>query len=315
MDQCDSSGATVLLISEDDVKRQLDLTELRAAMEEALRELSAGRVTQPVRMLVPVIEHSGWFGLMPAVYRDVIGAKLVTVFPRNAGRGVHTHNAMIQLLHGETGEPLAVLGGRLITALRTAAVSAIATRELSHSNARVLAILGSGVQARTHYQALTLVRNFDEVRIWSRTPEHAARFAGEIGAKTTSAEAAVCGADVVVTVTNSSEPVLRGAWLKQGAHVNAVGSVGVNAREVDDEAMKNSVIVVESREPALRESGEIVESGVRIYAELGELLNGSKEKPQGLTTIYKSLGVAVEDVAAATLVYEKMRRETGCCEV
>ena len=315
MDQCDPPGARVLLISEDDVKRLLDLTELRATMEEALRDLSAGRVTQPLRMLVPVTEHLGWFGLMPAIYRDVIGAKLVTVFPRNAAYGLHTHNAMIQLFQGDTGEPLAVLGGRLITALRTAAVSAIATRELSNANARVLAILGSGVQAQTHYQALTLVRNFDEVRVWSRTPEHAARFAGEIGAKATSAEVAVCGADVVVTVTNSSEPVLRGAWLKQGAHVNAVGSVGVNAREIDDEAMKNSAIVVESREPALRESGEIVQSGVRIYAELGELLNGSKPKPGEATTIYKSLGVAVEDVAAATLVYEKVRRETRCCEV
>jgi ornithine cyclodeaminase/alanine dehydrogenase-like protein (mu-crystallin family) len=315
MDQSDSSGAKVLLISEDDVERLLDLTELRAAMEVALRDLSAGRVTQPVRMLVPVTEHSGWFGLMPAIYRDVIGAKLVTVFPRNAGRGSHTHHAIIQLFQRETGEPVAVLGGRLITALRTAAVSAIATRELSDSNVRVLAILGSGVQARTHYQALTLVRNFDEVRVWSRTPEHAARFADEIGAKPTSAEAAVCGADVVVTVTNSSEPVLRGAWLKQGAHVNAIGAVGTNAREVDDEAMKNSAIVVESRESALRESGEIVQSGVGIYAELGELLDATKPKPQGLTTIYKSLGVAVEDVAAATLVYEKMRRERRCCQV
>ena len=159
------------------------------------------------------------------------------------------------------------------------------------------------------------MRNFDEVRVWSRTPEHAARFADEIGAKPTSAEAAVCGADVVVTVTNSSEPVLRGAWLKQGAHVNAIGAVGTNAREVDDEAMKNSAIVVESRESALRESGEIVQSGVGIYAELGELLDATKPKPQGLTTIYKSLGVAVEDVAAATLVYEKMRRERRCCQV
>jgi ornithine cyclodeaminase/alanine dehydrogenase-like protein (mu-crystallin family) len=304
----------VLLISEDDVQHLLDLTELRAAMELALTELSGGRAIQPVRMLVPLTEHSGWFGLMPAIYRDVIGAKLVTVFPGNAGRGLHTHNAMIQLFQAETGEPLAVLGGRLVTALRTAAVSAIATRELSNPNARVLAILGSGVQARTHYQALSLVRNFDDVRVWSRTPEHAERFADEIGARATGPEEAVRDADVVATVTNSSEPVLRGVWLKEGAHVNAIGAVGPNAREMDDDAMKNSVIVVESREAALRESGEIVRSGAVIYAELGELLSRSKPNPKGQTTIYKSLGVAVEDIAAAKLVFDKVRRKRNCCD-
>ena len=148
-----------------------------------------------------------------AVYRNVIGVKLVTVFPQNATRGLHTHDAIIQLFDRETGEALATLGGRTITALRTAAVSALATRELAAADARVLAILGSGVQARAHYRALSLVRKFDEVRVWSLTAEHARRFADEIGAKATSAEEAVRGADVIVTVTNSREPVLRGAWL------------------------------------------------------------------------------------------------------
>lgn len=296
----------MLLISEDEVERLLDLVELRQAMERALIDLSKGRVTQPVRMVVPVTEHHGWLGLMPAVYEDVIGVKLVTVFPQNAERGLDTHDAMIHLFRAETGEPLAVLGGRVITALRTAAVSAIATRELSNPNARILAILGSGVQARTHYRALTLVRNFDQVRVWSRTPDHAARFADEIGAKAMSAEEAVRGADVIVTVTNSSTPVLRGAWLKNGAHVNAVGAVGASARELDDRAIANAVIVVESREAALHESGEIIQSGAAIYAELGEVLAGTKPKPEGRTIIYKSLGVAVEDVAAAKLCLSKL---------
>ncbi len=301
----------MLLISEDEVERLLDLTELRAAMATALMELSAGLVTQPLRTVIPISKHAGWFGLMPAVYRDVIGAKLVTVFPQNATRGLHSHDAMIHLFRAETGEPLAVLGGRAITAWRTAAVSSIATRELANPDARVLAILGSGVQARTHHRALSQVRSFDEVRVWSRTREHATRFAGEIGGEPMSAEAAVRGADVVVTVTSSSEPVLRGAWLKQGAHVNAIGAVGLQAREMDDDAMRNAATVVECREAAMRESGDIMQSGVTIHAELGELLAGTKAKPEGRTTIYKSLGVAVEDVAAAKLVYEKALRGTS----
>ncbi len=229
--------------------------------------------------------------------------------------GLHTHQASIQLFRAETGEPLAILGGRAITALRTAAVSALATRELAATDAHVLAILGSGVQARTHYDALRLVRRFDQVRVWSRTPEHAKRFADEIGAIATSAEEAVRGADVVATVTHSSQPVLQGAWLKAGAHVNAVGAVGLQAREIDDEAMRGAAVVVESREAALRESGDIVQSGAAIYAELGELLSRAKPRPRSRTTIFKSLGVAVEDVAAAKLVYEKVLREKSSAQL
>lgn len=298
----------VLILSEDEVARLLDPIELRAAMEKALIELSAGRVVQPVRSAVRITRHNGWFGLMPAVYEDVIGSKLVTVFPENAKRGVHTHNAVIQLFHATTGEPLAVLGGRVITALRTAAVSALATRELSDPRARTLAILGSGVQARTHYQALRSVRDFEETRVWSRTAQHAERFAAEIGARAVTAEEAVKEADVVVTVTNSSEPVLYGAWLKDGAHVNAVGSVGPRSSEIDVAAMTAAAVIVESREAAMQESGEIIQSGAKIYGELGEILAGTKPKPQGRITVYKSLGVAVEDVAAAKLVYEKAER-------
>lgn len=301
----------MLIISEEDVERLLNPAELPEVMEAALIELSAGRVRQPLRTVIPVTEHAGWFGLMPALYGDVVGTKLVTVFPQNAGRGLHTHDATIHLFSAKTGEPLATLGGRIITAWRTAAVSAIATRELSNPDAHVLAILGSGVQARTHYRALNLVRSFDEVRVWSRTQEHASRFAEETGAKAMSAEEAVREADVVVTVTNSPEPVLRGAWLKLGAHVNAVGAVGANRREIDDEAMENAAIFVESREAALHESGEIIHSAAPIYAELGEILARNKPKPQGGTTIYKSLGIGIEDVAAAKLVYQKARAEAA----
>jgi ornithine cyclodeaminase/alanine dehydrogenase-like protein (mu-crystallin family) len=294
-----------VVLSAEQVEQLLDLSELIEVMEEALTELSAGKVVQPVRSIMPITEHAGWLGLMPAVYKDMIGTKLVTVFPSNAARGLHTHNATIQLFQAETGVPLAMMDGRVITAWRTAAVSALATRELSSPNSRVLAILGSGVQARTHYKALSLVRHFEEVRVWSRSHEHASRFAAEIGAIATSLEQAVRGADVVTTVTNSVEPFLERAWLKEGAHINAVGAVGTWARELQDNVFENAAIAVESREAALRESGEIIHSKSPIYAELGELLAGSKAKPQSGNTIYKGLGVAVEDVAAARLIYRK----------
>jgi thiomorpholine-carboxylate dehydrogenase len=301
----------VLLISETETEPLLDLTELREAMEEALIDFSSGRVTQPLRTVLRIEEYDGWFGLMPAIYRDVIGAKLVTVFAGNAVLGLHTHDAVIQLFRRDTGEPLAVVGGRTVTALRTAAVSALATRLLAQPDSRVLALLGSGVQARTHLAALKLVREFEEVRVWSRTAEHATRFAKETGARALSAEEAVRGADVIVTVTNASAPILEGRWLKEGAHVNAVGAVGPGKREIDDQAMKNSAVIVESREAAVRESVDITQSGASIYSELGELLGGTACRPIARNTVYKSLGIAVEDVAAARLVYEKALRETG----
>jgi len=293
-------------ISEEEVRQQLDLHELMATMQAALIELSAGKVTQPLRGVISIPEHRGWFGLMPAVYRDVIGVKLVTVFPGNVSSSLDTHQALIQLFDSATGVPLAVLDGRLITAWRTAAVSALATRELAAPDARVLAILGSGVQARTHLAMLRLVRDFDEVRVWSRTAENAHRFADEAGAIAMSATEAVGGADVIVTATHSSEPVLRGDWLNPRAHVNAVGAVGLQARELDAEAMRRGAVIVESREAAIHESGDIVQADVAIYAELGEILAGKRPKPQTQLTVYKSLGVAVEDVAAARMIYKKM---------
>jgi thiomorpholine-carboxylate dehydrogenase len=202
---------------------------------------------------------------------------------------------------------LAILDGRLITELRTAAVSAVATRLLSSPDARRLAILGSGVQARAHVQALRLVRNFEEIRIWSRSLQHAKVLADEIGGIATSAEEAVRDADVVVTVTNSPEPVLRGKWLKPGVLINAVGAVGPKRRELDDDAMRGA-FVVDSREAALKESGDMLLAGATIYAELGELLAATKPKPETGITVFKSLGLAVEDLAAAKLVLDAVKK-------
>jgi thiomorpholine-carboxylate dehydrogenase len=196
------------------------------------------------------------------------------------------------------------MDGRLITEMRTAAVSAAATKVLSSQTSKVLAILGSGVQARSHFDALRLVRKFEEVRVWSRTRSNAEEFAAEIGAKATSAEEAVGGADVVVTVTSSTQPVLKGEWLKRGAHVNAIGACRPDWRELDDVAIRNSVLFVDSREAAMKESGDVILSGAEIYAELGEVIAGKVPPRTDETTIFKSLGMAVEDITAALLVYQ-----------
>jgi ornithine cyclodeaminase/alanine dehydrogenase-like protein (mu-crystallin family) len=246
-------------------------------------------------------------GVMPAVYGDIMGSKLVNLYPNNATRGLPTHLAVIVLFRSDTGEPVAVLDGRLITELRTAAVSAVATRLLSPSDASRLAILGSGVQARAHFKALALVRQFEDIRIWSRNPQHAKLLADEIGGMATSAEEAVRDADVVVTLTNSPEPVLRGTWLKPGVLINAVGAVGPARRELDDDAMRGALIV-DSQEAALKESGDTLLAGVDIYAELGELLAGAKPKPASEITVFKSLGLAVEDLAAAKLVLDALQK-------
>jgi len=287
------------------VEQLLDLNELIPVMRDALMALSAGKVVQPVRTVLESGEPPGWFGLMPAIYGDVMGAKLVTVFPKNAGTPLATHQAMILLFSAQTGEPLATLDGRVITAWRTAAVSALATQALAPKEARVLAILGSGVQARTHLAAVQKVHAFAEVLVWSRTPAHAARFAQETGARSVALEEAVRNADVICTVTHSLEAFVRGLWLKEHVHINAVGSVGMVARELDDAVMHKAAVVVEQRAPAMAESAEIVKSGSAIYAELGELLAQTNPVPAAGKTVYKGLGVAVEDVAAARFVWQK----------
>jgi ornithine cyclodeaminase/alanine dehydrogenase-like protein (mu-crystallin family) len=202
-------------LDEDKVRALITYDELIPAIRQALMDLSAGRARQPLRTIIPVTGYGGWFAVMPVVYGDVMGAKTVAFYPGNASLGKHTHQALIQLFRADTGEPLAIMDGRLITEMRTAAVSAAAVDHLAHPHPRVLAILGSGVQARSHFEALRRVRSFEEVRVWSRTPEHAQRFAAEIGARAMTAEQAVSDADVILTLTSSPEPILFGRWLKR----------------------------------------------------------------------------------------------------
>lgn len=300
----------VKFLDEAAVKAALHWDPLIEAMERALIAFSAGRVLQPVRNILTIEEGKRYLGVMPAAAEDAMGLKLVSFYPGNAGTGVPTHMAMVLLFRAATGEPLAVMDGRLITEMRTAAVSAAVTRRLASKEARVLALIGSGVQAVAHIEVLRRVCTFDEVRVWSPTTAHAQRFAAEHHAKAVpDAETAVRGADVVVVATASTTPVLRGAWLKPGAHVNAVGAVRPNWRELDDEAMHN-VLVVDSREAVMKESGDVIQSKATIAAEIGELFANKVSIPPGRTTVFKSVGIAIEDLAAAQLVYDNLQKDS-----
>jgi ornithine cyclodeaminase/alanine dehydrogenase-like protein (mu-crystallin family) len=295
----------LLFIDEEQVRAVLSYDELIPAIRQALIHFSAGRVVQPLRTVMSVAQHAGWFAVMPAVYGDVMGAKMVTFYPKNVDRGKHTHLAMIQLFRADTGEPLAILDGRLITEMRTAAVSAVAVDLLARPQVKVLGILGSGVQARSHVRALSHVRKFEEIRVWSRSEENAQRFAEEVGGRVTSAEEAVSAADVVLTLTSSPEPILFGRWLKKDAVVCAVGAVTSDRRELDEEAMQGAV-VVESREAAMKEPGDILLAKAHVTAEIGELLQGVVLDRRDRPVVFKSVGIAIEDVAAAKLVYERI---------
>jgi thiomorpholine-carboxylate dehydrogenase len=299
----------VLHLDEDRIARVLRYEWLIPAMEKALADFSSGQVIQPVRSMIVIEEGKRYLGIMPAVAANAMGAKLVSFYPANAGTGIPTHMGLIMLFRPDTGEPLALLDGRLITEMRTAAVSAAVTKHVAGPESRILALLGSGVQAKAHLDALSQVRDFDEVRVWSRMPEHAKRFAEQNNARAMDAEAAVRGADIVVTATNARDPILKGAWVKPGAHINGIGSPRPDWRELDDEVMRSGTLIVDSREAAVKECGDVILSNAPIYAEAGEIFAGTKAIPPGKTTVFRSVGIAIEDIAAARLVYDACAEE------
>lgn len=308
-------------LGEADVRALVSMTELIEVMQDALAAFSSGQVKQPVRTVIEA--PGGLFASMPARLDTpaAMGAKLVTVFHHNASQALPTHLATIVLLDPSTGALLAIMDGRFITETRTAAVSAVAARHLAREQASVLAIIGSGVQARSHLEALTLVRRFAEIRCWSPTAAHVERLVSEsAGLPIRAAEnagAAVRGADVIVLVTASPTPVIEEAWIQPGACVISVGACRPSEREMDPALLARARLVVDSRAAALKESGDVVQ-GIRegrfgedhIAAELGEVV--ARRKP-GRTSehevaIFKSLGLAVEDIAAADLVYRHARQ-------
>jgi alanine dehydrogenase len=303
---------TPRFFSEDDVRARLRMPDLIEAMEQALVEFSAGRVQQPVRMVLEFGTERSFFGLMPSYVPSLpaLGAKLVTVCAGNARRSLDTHQAMLVMLDPETGVVEAILDGRYITEARTAAVSAVSTRRLARPDAQVLGILGSGVQARSHCRALSLVRKFREVRAWSPTTDRLRQFAAETGALAMeNAEAVVRGADVVVAVTASTTPVIQSEWLGDGTHVIAVGACLPWQRELDPALIERARLVVDSRAAALKEAGDVVMgitegrwTAEHIAAELGELPVRQNERE---ITVFKSLGLAVEDIFAAHMVLRR----------
>lgn len=291
-------------LNEAAVAEVLRMKDLIPRMRQAMIDFSAGRVEQPARRILDVKSHGGYFGGMPAVSPDAMGAKLVSIYPDNESKGLEAHMALIVLFDPETGQPLVTMDGSLITKLRTAAVTAAFVDAVAPPEVRSLAILGAGAQARSHFEALSCVRDFDEIRIWNRSPEKADALADQIGALAMSCEDAVREADVVIATTASPEPVFDGAWLRPGTKVASVGWAGADKGELDSATMSN-VVIVDSRAGATIESGNVRRSNAKIYAELGEILGGTKEVDPAATVVFESIGMACQDLAAASLVVEK----------
>jgi alanine dehydrogenase len=310
-------------LSESDVRALLTLPELIDATEQALAAFSQHNATQPVRTVLSI--PGGVFGCMPGLLPEqgALGAKLVTVCHNNLKHGLTTHLATILLLDPDTGQLLTVMDGRYITEMRTAAASAVAVRYLARKNAPRLAIIGSGVQAASHLQALSLVRTFRQVECWSRTRVNLEKFVGHWSngpypvRAAKSAQEAIEGADVIALVAAGSEPLIRDAWVKPGACIVAVGACRPSEREMRPSLVARSRLFVDSRDAAFQESGDIQEAlngghitKDHILGEVGELVAG--RLPGRLSeddvTIFKSLGIAVEDIAAAQLVYQRARQ-------
>jgi alanine dehydrogenase len=298
-----------LLLTESDVRALVTMPDLIAAMDTALTAFSSATVVQPVRTVLEVGENKSFFALMPAYVPSTpaLGAKLVTLYESNTARGLPTHLATIILLDPEIGALAAILDGRYITEARTAAVSAVSVRKLARQDASVLAILGSGVQARSHFEALSHVRKFREVRAWSPTRKNLDAFCHETGAiAAESAEAAVRGADVIVIAASAHTPILFSAWVAPGAHVVSVGATRPTQQEMEPALVARSRLFVDSRVAALKESGDVIPFGdSHIVAELGEPTAIRTSNAE--VTIFKSLGLAVEDVVAAHLVLTRAK--------
>ena len=293
-------------IGEKKIAEVLKWPPLIDTLEAAMIEFSEGRVSQPVRQMVPVPGHDAIIAAMPAV-GEAMAVKVVTLYHDNAGTGVPTHQAVILIFDKSNGSPLAILDGRLITEMRTAAGSAAAARKLAPQNPQVVTIMGNGVQARAHAEALAEVRSFEELRLWSRNEQKGRAVAEAIGATYfTEAESAIRDADIVACTTSATEPILEGSWLKPGSFVTSVGWNGADGRELDSDAMANTVIV-ESVDAAYNQAGDVRVSGCEIFAEIGEIYSGAKTVPEGATVIFDSVGIAIMDAAAAKLAYDLAR--------
>lgn len=305
----------VLFVNEPGVRALLTMEAAVPLMREALATLGRGDAVLPLRSLVRLPDGSGILGLMPGYLGSPqsFGLKVVSVMPGNHGTGYDAHQGVVMLFGTTHGEPIAILDATAITAIRTAAVSAAATDALARDDAGDLAILGSGAQARTHLAAMRVVRPLRRVRVWSRNPANAERFATSEGIEAVaSAEEAVRGADLVCTTTSAREPVLQGGWLSPGAHVNAVGACFAANRELDTEAVRRSRLFTDRRESCLAEAGDFLiaraEGAItdaHLLGEVGDVLLGRipGRVSRDDVTVFESLGVAIEDLAAAHYIH------------
>jgi alanine dehydrogenase len=313
----------VRVISQDDVERLLPMPVCIDLVERALVETSKGRAVLPLRQAVWMPDRTGMIGLMPGWLGEPasLGIKIVSIFPGNHGTPYDSHQGAVLLFDTKHGQTLAVIDASSITAIRTAAASGVATRALAKPDAGDLAILGSGVQAATHLEAMAAVRTLRRVRVWSRSRDNARRFADVVGPRhgftvevVATVREAVAGADLVCTTTAAREPVLAGEWLAPGAHINAVGACFASARELDSAAVARSRLVVDCRESAVNESGDFLlakRDGAigddHIAGELGDVLLGrvAGRRTADEVTLFESLGIAVEDLAAAHHIYTR----------
>src|SRR5215471_8293128 len=313
----------VLIINQTEVHQLLPIGECMEAMAQALAALSHGNAINPLRQILDLPDRKGLLGIMPGYLKGInaLGLKVVSVFHNNKGSQHDSHQGAVLVFEADHGCLKAIVDASAITAIRTAAVSGVATRLLARQEAEDLAILGSGVQAHSHVEAMLAARSIGRVRVWSPNPDHSKAFARNIGARQDievmamgSALDAVKGADIVCTTTSAREPVLMGEWLAPGVHINAVGSSIPLARELDTLAVAKSRLFVDRRESTVNEAGDYLipkKEGVigdqHIQGELGEILSGQIEgrRTEDEITLFKSLGLAIEDVAAAHLVSQK----------
>ena len=318
----------ILILSQSEIEQLLPMDECITVMEEALGALARGEMYQPLRMVVHPPEAAGVIAMMPA-YRSgigpVFGLKAICVFPGNPEIGKDAHQGGVLLFKGDTGEPLALMNASAITAIRTAAVSGVATRALAREDACDLAIFGAGAQARSHLAAIACVRPIKRARVVSRNPDHARKLVAELQENfdfplscVDSASDAVAGANIIVTATTSREPVLRREWIAPGTHINAVGTYSPRAREIDSATMAAASVFVDRRESALNEAGDYLIAAQEgaigpedIRAELGEVLIGAApgRTTSDEITLFKSLGLAIEDLAAASYLYQKAKQQ------
>jgi ornithine cyclodeaminase len=315
----------MIVIDRNEVSELLSMESCITLMEDVLTDLSSGQAEQQLRSVVPV-RQGGLMGLMPAylVRQEVVGAKLISVFPHNHDRGLPSHQGVIALFDAENGAMNAIVDGRRVTAIRTAAVSAAATKLLARPDSRTLALIGTGEQARSHLEALLLVRPIKLVRVWSPNTAHALKFQSEMSAlypgltieAADSAKQAVADADIICTITSSTVPVLQGEWIPKGAHINAVGACRAQDRELATDVVEKAKLYVDRRESALNEAGDYLiplqEGAINsehIVGEIGEVLLGHApgRASDKEITLFKSLGLAVEDLAAAAYIVEQAK--------